>query len=267
MDDTPVAEDALVVIRGNDRIGPYSPTELGELLEDGVVLAEDLCCPEDRPSKVRPVAWWLAQVDDVDRAQQTEVKSRPAPRLISEPIETKPASSGDPLFEGKVPLGGDTPVERRDPPKHVEAPVRERVVYRGRPTILKYAKWLIVIALLGIGSMFLGRFGDIFPIIGWTVAIIAAIGLTFERYTKLYVVSDQRVELIEGLIATSSREVRIRDIRAINVSRTGVLGLLGVGTVEFASAGSDEVEVAFADVARATKVKLLVRKLQQDSDG
>ncbi len=75
--------------------------------------------------------------------------------------------------------------------------------------------------------------------------------LSLHRYASLYLITDRRVELVNGLIAKSSREIRIQDIRAINVSRQGILGLFGIGTVEFASAGSDGVEVAFDKVWNA----------------
>ncbi|CAN5196335.1 hypothetical protein BH23VER1_BH23VER1_09590 [soil metagenome] len=59
--------------------------------------------------------------------------------------------------------------------------------------------------------------------------------------------------------------MRICDIRAINVRQRGLLGLLGVGTVEFASAGSDAIEVAFSNVRRPHRIKALVRQLQDNA--
>ncbi|MEM8955687.1 MAG: hypothetical protein AAGD22_16150, partial [Verrucomicrobiota bacterium] len=63
-------------------------------------------------------------------------------------------------------------------------------------------------------------------------------------------------------ISKSSEEVRVCDIRAINVRKAGVKGLLGVGSVEFASAGSDGSDVVFEDVMGAHRLKENVRRLQ-----
>ena len=57
------------------------------------------------------------------------------------------------------------------------------------------------------------------------------------RSMALYLVTSRRVEIIHGLITKSSNEVRVKDIRTINVKKSGFKGLLGVGDVEFSSAG------------------------------
>jgi hypothetical protein len=64
----------------------------------------------------------------------------------------------------------------------------------------------------------------------------------------------------------SSNEVRIRDVRTINVRRAGFRGFLGVGTVEFSSVG-DAVDVAFVNIWHPQRVKRLVRELQDEDDG
>ena len=50
------------------------------------------------------------------------------------------------------------------------------------------------------------------------------------------------------------------------MKKTGLTGLIGVGTVEFASAGSDEAEVMFRDIWAAGRVKALVRELQDEAE-
>ena len=96
------------------------------------------------------------------------------------------------------------------------------------------------------------------------ISVFSAIFIyaVFERTCHDYVVSEKRVEHISGLFYKSSKEARITDIRAINVTKQGILGLFGVGTVEFATSGSDGEEVAFTNVWRPHKIKSLVRRLQ-----
>ena len=71
----------------------------------------------------------------------------------------------------------------------------------------------------------------------------------------------KRQELIWGIIAKSSNEVLIEDIRIINVRQKGLSGLLGIGTIEFSCAG-DSIDVMFSDVWKAQRIKTLVRELQ-----
>jgi len=66
-----------------------------------------------------------------------------------------------------------------------------------------------------------------------------------------------------GLFAKSSTEIRIKDIRSINVKKSGLLGLLGVGDVEFSSAASDKAEIVFSSISSATEVRDLVRNYQE----
>ena len=71
--------------------------------------------------------------------------------------------------------------------------------------------------------------------------------------------------MIWGLIAKSSNEVLIEDIRIINIRQRGLTGLLGIGTIEFSCAG-DSIDVMFADIWQAQRVKALVRGLQDSNE-
>lgn len=77
-----------------------------------------------------------------------------------------------------------------------------------------------------------------------------------------YEITNRRVVMHSGLIMRSTREVRVEDIRAINVVRKGLRSLLGVGSVEFSSAGGAEGEVVFRDITGCQHVRQLVRHLQ-----
>jgi membrane protein YdbS with pleckstrin-like domain len=140
--------------------------------------------------------------------------------------------------------------------------VGNEIVYRGHPTYLAFINRLIFAALC-LGGAYFGAGTSVSFVVGGAVGAFLCFGSIFvERKLTTYIVTKRRVELIEGFVAKSSREIRIADIRAINVDRPGFRGLYGVGTVQFSSAGSDDVEVAFRDVWRAQKVKSLIRSLQ-----
>ncbi|MEI6352204.1 MAG: PH domain-containing protein [Verrucomicrobiota bacterium] len=83
-----------------------------------------------------------------------------------------------------------------------------------------------------------------------------------QRMKRHYCVTSRRVVIELGLIVKDSNEIRIQDIRSINVTKRGLGGLFGIGTVEFSSAATDDAEVIFEKIARADSVRDLVRKLQ-----
>lgn len=142
------------------------------------------------------------------------------------------------------------------------------VIWQGHPSLFYYLPAIVAFLILtagGIALMF-------WRIELWLGAALAAIGLIilgltlFFRSTRCYLISERRVEYIYGIISKSSQEILIDDIRAINVRKNGLLGLLGIGKVEFSSAGSTDIEVAFVTVARAAMVKQIVRDIQDERD-
>ena len=95
------------------------------------------------------------------------------------------------------------------------------------------------------------------------------IGLIFvpfiflDRARRVYRVTTSKVAVEYGIWIKSSNEIRIRDIRSINVTRRGLAGLVGVGNLEFSSAATDRAEVVFAGITDPEKLRQIVSKLQE----
>ena len=124
----------------------------------------------------------------------------------------------------------------------------EETVWSGHPSHWHYAWawfWGILLAAVGVGIL----------IIVW---------IFLDRARRSYTVTTRKLIIEWGLFAKSSNEIRIKDIRSINVRKRGLLGLLGVGDVEFSSAATDKAEIVFSSIANATEVRDLVRKYQGD---
>lgn len=139
-------------------------------------------------------------------------------------------------------------------------------LFAAHPSWLSYAGGFAMITLLiGLG-VFLLPYGGEYSIIPLLTALAWLLGIAVARYSTDYLVGEDRVEKVWGLLARSSREVRICDVRNIDVHMRGLKGLLGVGTVDISSSGGSEVEVSFRDVRGAHEVKQLVRQLQRDAN-
>jgi membrane protein YdbS with pleckstrin-like domain len=146
----------------------------------------------------------------------------------------------------------------------------ESVVWSGSVSHWHYAgKWLFIILLLAaiVGS-FLVDFG-LDPSIAWIVRaalagvmIILLIWISLDRSRRRYTVTNKRVSVEFGIIAKTSNEMRIQDIRSINLATAGLSGLIGIGRVEFSSAATDDADVIFWNVPGAEKIRDTVRSLQ-----
>ena len=86
--------------------------------------------------------------------------------------------------------------------------------------------------------------------------------VAFARRQRTYRVTNHRVISLQGRVVTDTRELRIQDIRSINVSKGGITGLLGVGKVEFSSAATDDADIIFYQIGGVDGVRDLVRSLQ-----
>jgi Bacterial PH domain len=140
----------------------------------------------------------------------------------------------------------------------------EIIVYRGHPSWLSFFKALLLALLLLFAAVASIQFGGL----KWLLLGISLSSLTFccviiARQHRYYTVTNERVELVWGLIGRSSKEVRIRDIRSIDVIEKGLLGFLGIGSVDFSSASTDGIEVQFRNVRKPHRVKELVRQWQK----
>jgi uncharacterized membrane protein YdbT with pleckstrin-like domain len=155
-------------------------------------------------------------------------------------------------------------------PAPVSTTTAEQTLWTGTVSNFHYAgKWLLVVILLAaaVGSFFL-VLPDLGPIL-WAVraalivvALLVIGWIQIDRRRRRYAVTNKRVSVEYGIISRTSNEVRIPDIRSINLRKTGITGLLGIGRVEFSSAATDDADVIFWNTPEAEKVRDLVRSLQ-----
>ncbi|HEY1770280.1 MAG TPA: PH domain-containing protein [Chthoniobacterales bacterium] len=146
----------------------------------------------------------------------------------------------------------------------------EQTLWTGSVSNFHYAgKWVLVLILLAIaGASFLLALPNYAEIL-WggraalvIVALLIAGWIQLDRSRRKYTVTNRRVSVEFGIVSRTSNEVRLQDIRSINLRRHGLSGLFGIGTVEFSSAATDDADVIFWNIAGAEKVRDLVRSLQ-----
>lgn len=139
--------------------------------------------------------------------------------------------------------------------------------YHGHPSWLSFVRPMLLSLLLVGGAIACLPLGGKYFIIGVALASLVLCCVIISRQHRDYFVSGERVEVEWGIVGRSSKEVRIVDIRSMDVHEKGLLGLLGVGTLDFSSSGTDGVEVQFRHVRRPHRIKELVRQLQRRAGG
>jgi hypothetical protein len=258
--------EQIFVLKDGKRLGPYSMDDLLDQIERGAISYEDACLRTGATEceRVREILDW-----DPEPAVE-ETTSGPAADFSEDPIA--------PFDPGPSPSPeDDLPEEFEDDDFDLDEEILETleeledsgppsnpntILYAGHPSLLSFPRTLFLVAVtLGGGIWFRDTSNWIF-FAGLVVALFAVSWILLERSMHLYLITPRRAEIVTGLIAKSSNEVRIEDIRAINVVKSGLTGLLGVGTVEFDSSGGSSVEVAFKNVWAANRIKGLVRRLQ-----
>ncbi len=84
------------------------------------------------------------------------------------------------------------------------------------------------------------------------IAVFVVLRMLFQRYSQKFVVSPTGVERCIGIIARDNLRIDFGHVRSVGLRQSVVERLLGVGTLEFASAGTGEVDIVFNGIARPT---------------
>lgn len=211
------------------RSGPFAEEEVLDLLENDEI-APDEPCLDVESGRICPAGEMFHVI-------------APEPPPPPDPIPWQPAPF---------------PVEKEKPSARPHA----RLLYRGAPSGLNYWRSAVLAGFIFSGGVLarhiLPELLPLTQIAGSLILLAAALHLLRTQYY----ITTARVEVISGLLARSSRELRVADIRAINVERRGLIGLLGVGTITFSSSAGATDDVIFRNVWRPGVLKNLVRKLQ-----
>lgn len=248
MDELYPVDNEIYVLKEGRRLGPFTVENLLDGLESGDFSEDDVC--------LRPGATDLERIRDLLDWEEPE----------ADVVETPEEDEND-LDEDFDDEETDDDVECQTPPgRPIAAGSSNRLLYAGHPSALNYP--ISLIALVGgiTGGIWLYRLDPNLTLAGLGLAVAGLVRLSFVRFTHDYHIRPRRIEVTTGFLARSSREVRIEDIRSINVSCRGILGVFGIGTVDFLTSG-DSPEVSFERVWAARKIKTLVRKLQDAEHG
>lgn len=140
----------------------------------------------------------------------------------------------------------------------------EELLYMGHPSWFAFPKSLLVSAICAGSAFYFHRHNiglEWLTLLG-SISGLVLLFIGLDRTTTTYYVTTKRVEMEFGIVGRNTKEVRIVDIRAIDVEQKGLDAVVGLGTVKFDSSATAGPEVCFRNVRRPHDIKQLVRDLQ-----
>jgi hypothetical protein len=147
------------------------------------------------------------------------------------------------------------------PQEKAESPAapRTRLIYHGHTCVLCYWRSGLLVAALAAGGVLVRETRPVLFLCGLLAAAVVLLAAVLRRMSGHYILTSSRVEARRGLLAPRSRELRIADIRAVNITGSG---WPGVGSVTFTGPASPADDVLFRNVWRPGRMKAVVRRLQ-----
>jgi len=256
--------------------GPYTREELYVLVDRGSLARGEIAT--DRVTKRSHTIGELIDGMPRPRMQEPSVRmDRPAYQEFSGDMPWQ-------MGRGKEPPPIEDTEEEAEEPNEIELvdeeldlfaddldddddEAREHVLFRGHPSWLSFAWGILVGLALVVASVLSLPMGGKYLLIGMGLASLTFCSIVTTRQVQEYFVTNERVEVDWGLFGRSSRELRIIDIRSVEIHQSGWLGFLGVGTVDFISTHTNEVAVRFKNVRGPHRIKELARQMQRRAIG
>ena len=143
----------------------------------------------------------------------------------------------------------------------------DKETLRFHPSLKNFLSFFILPFVLAPAAILVIKlvFWSAMPFWPWMLLIIVAAGLLpffgwLQTRFQTYEVRPESVMARKGLISRITAEIRIVDIRLVNVRQNMVQRILNIGRVGFASAAGGEEEIIFADVPDPTGIKALVQQ-------
>ena len=132
----------------------------------------------------------------------------------------------------------------------MELRASERELYEGRPSwrallsfyLLGIGIALVVVVILGLLAGSWGPAAGIAVVIAGLTLVIGYL----RRIATKYLITTQRLRISRGIVSKKVQETRLERVQNVNYQQGVIDRVLGVGTVDFDTAGTDDSEFRFA---------------------
>jgi uncharacterized membrane protein YdbT with pleckstrin-like domain len=140
----------------------------------------------------------------------------------------------------------------------MELRAHENELYAGRPSWRALMSFylggigvaVLVVVILGL---LVGEWGLSVAIAAALVVLTLVIGY-LRRVSTKYLITNQRLRISRGIVRRHVQETRLERVQNVNYQQSVLDRMLGVGTVDFDTAGTDDSEFRFEWVDGPEKV-------------
>lgn len=163
--------------------------------------------------------------------------------------------------EKKVPKPRQVPVKRIFKKDNVD---RERTLLQTSPDIRRAYPFLAMMAIIAMGSFFIGDGTFIAIVVGGCVLFSVMVILAFK--SMKYEITNKRVIAKELSSETGQRrtsEIWIRDIRYVDIEEPFLINILGLANVRIATSGTGGVEIVLRGIKEFNEVKEILNTYRQ----
>ncbi len=250
--------------------GPVSKEDLYVLVERGSLARGDLCTDRltGRDHTVGDVIGGMrrpraSSPPRIDRPAYREIRADAPPDIPDD--EEMGEDDGEPedLMDDDAAEEEGEEAEEPDPGEEpAYTPAGELILYQSHPSWLGYGKALLLVLLLIVAAGMLLRFEADYAIVSLLCASATFTCVAMARFTRDYLVTEARAEVIWGIFGRSSKEMPLASIRTMDVHQKGLKGMLGLARVDFFSAAGSAPELQFRDIRGAHDLKQLIRQVQ-----
>src|SRR5437764_3257032 len=137
----------------------------------------------------------------------------------------------------------------------MDALAGEQVVWQGNPSwkalLIYYVKWTVVSLIPVAVWIILNQFMSDPPSVLWFLVVtIAGLVATYvigwiKRVTTRYRVTDRRIQIRRGLLSRSDSSANLARVQNVNIHQSVFQRMLGIGDVDWDTAGSDVGDADF----------------------
>jgi uncharacterized membrane protein YdbT with pleckstrin-like domain len=146
----------------------------------------------------------------------------------------------------------------------------ERIIYRGHPSWRSQIGWYVKWGLLALlpaaiaGALRAADADTGLPYWQWILLscvlfLLVLIMDAIRRLAVTYTITERRVHIRRGILSRREQSTHIERVQNVNVSQSALERVLGVGSVDFDTAGTGELEDDFRFIGVARPRELVLR--------
>jgi uncharacterized membrane protein YdbT with pleckstrin-like domain len=125
----------------------------------------------------------------------------------------------------------------------------EHVIWKGNPSwrsmLLFHVKWTVLSLIPAIAGILLDKQVVLLSLITLAGLIVTLLVGWIKRSTTRYLLTDRRIHTRSGLVSRTEHSTHVDRIQNVSVRQSIFQRMLGIGDVDWDTAGTDEAEADF----------------------